>query len=494
MQLQFPKIMMDHLKRVAWEIKNEEQTQEVKLSDAMPDIGRILGTWGQVILRGKEWRGTNMTVTGGVMMWVLYAPEDGSEPRSVESWIPFQMRWDFPQTQRDGMMIVDCALKSVDARSISPRKLLLRSIVSAAGEALEPVSTEIFVPGELPEDVQVHTGSYPVRLLREAGEKTFTLDEEFQLPANCTQAKKLFRCAVVPMITDQKIMADKAVFRGTACLHCLVGCEDGRIQSCDFEMPFSQYAELQREYDPYASLDMIPAVTNLEPELLENGMLRLKAGLVGQYRVYDRPVIQVVEDAYSVHRPLTMQLQELNLPAVLETQRSLLKAEKSLKPDSGDVMDIAFTSAHPSYHRENGRMVLEVPGSFYLLNRTTEGNLQGEMLRWEGTWETEMRDNAELFALSRIAGKALVGVDVACDLALETVTVANTGIPMVTMLELGEPEQPDPNRPSLILRRAGDDTLWKIAKECGTTVQAIREANALTEEPTQDQMLLIPVP
>ena len=28
MQLQFPKIMMDHLKRVAWEIKNEENAIE----------------------------------------------------------------------------------------------------------------------------------------------------------------------------------------------------------------------------------------------------------------------------------------------------------------------------------------------------------------------------------------------------------------------------------------------------------------------------------
>jgi hypothetical protein len=43
------------------------------------------------------------------------------------------------------------------------------------------------------------------------------------------------------------------------------------------------------------------------------------------------------------------------------------------------------------------------------------------------------------------------------------------------------------------LRRAGDEGLWAIAKDYGSTVQAIREANQLTEEPENGQMLLIPI-
>ena len=60
-------------------------------------------------------------------------------------------------------------------------------------------------------------------------------------------------------------------------------------------------------------------------------------------------------------------------------------------------------------------------------------------------------------------------------------------------LELGEENTSDPARPSLILRRAGEADLWEIAKNTGSTVEAIRKANALEAEPRQDQMLLIPV-
>ena len=65
---------------------------------------------------------------------------------------------------------------------------------------------------------------------------------------------------------------------------------------------------------------------------------------------------------------------------------------------------------------------------------------------------------------------------------------------MVTGVEMGEQIKPDPNRPSLILRRAGSQLLWEIAKETGSTVEAIRTANGLKEEPAAGQMLLIPVP
>ena len=73
-------------------------------------------------------------------------------------------------------------------------------------------------------------------------------------------------------------------------------------------------------------------------------------------------------------------------------------------------------------------------------------------------------------------------------------TMNTQGFSMITAMETGEERQPDPNRPSLILRRAGESRLWDIAKSAGSTVEAIRSANGLTGEPNPEQMLLIPVP
>ena len=41
--------------------------------------------------------------------------------------------------------------------------------------------------------------------------------------------------------------------------------------------------------------------------------------------------------------------------------------------------------------------------------------------------------------------------------------------------------------------RAGAESLWELAKASRSTVEAIRQANNLEEEPLDDRMLLIPV-
>ena len=64
---------------------------------------------------------------------------------------------------------------------------------------------------------------------------------------------------------------------------------------------------------------------------------------------------------------------------------------------------------------------------------------------------------------------------------------------MITGLEAGEMEASDPKRPSVILRKPGEKSLWELAKEHGSSAEAIREANGLQEEPDETRMLLIPV-
>ena len=105
MQLQFAKQGISCLRTIKRQVQSQEQTQEIRVSDGMPDIGSIIGAWGQVVLRSKEWQSDGMTITGGTMVWIHYMPEEGGEPQCVESWLPFQMRWSFPETKHDGTIL-----------------------------------------------------------------------------------------------------------------------------------------------------------------------------------------------------------------------------------------------------------------------------------------------------------------------------------------------------------------------------------------------------
>ena len=245
MELQFNKTVIPCLRTVAREVQTQEQTQEVRLSDGMPDVGRVLSSWGQVLLRGKEWRGGGAGASGGIMVWVLYVPEDGSEPRCVETWLPFQIKWDFPDFGRDGTLCVSPLLRSVDARILSARKLMVRATVSVLGQAMVPCEGELYTPAELPEDVYVLKNTYPIQIPAETGEKMFNLDESLTLPASVPELAKVIRYTLNPVLTDSKVVADKLVMRGVANLDLLYRGVDGQLHSWRWEIPFSQYAEVK---------------------------------------------------------------------------------------------------------------------------------------------------------------------------------------------------------------------------------------------------------
>ena len=181
MQLQFQQEACSCLQRPVSQINTQEQTQEIKLPEGMPDIGRVLGAWGQILIRGKEWHSGGAGVSGGVLAWVLYTPEDGSEVRSVDTWIPFQSSWELRDIQRDGVIHIWPLLSGIDARCVSARKIMLRCQISLYGQAFVQTDTMLYLPQQVPEDVQLLKNSYPMLLPKEAGEKQFTVRQALTL-------------------------------------------------------------------------------------------------------------------------------------------------------------------------------------------------------------------------------------------------------------------------------------------------------------------------
>ncbi len=495
MELQFKKSVCTCLDPVLREVQNQEQTLEIKLSESMPDIGRVLSAWGQPVMRSKEWRGGEIALSGGMLVWILYAPEDGTQPRCIDGWIPFQMRWDLPRDVREGQIRISLLPRMVDARSVSARKIMVRAGIGAAAEAYSPMETDVFAPEQNMEGVELLKHTYPLRLPKEAGEKTFLLDEELSFPPSAPEAEKLVYYRMQPEITDQKVLGNKLVFRGKGNLHVLYISEEGQLFSWDFELPFSQFADLEDSFSNDAQAHVLLCPTNLELDLDSEGSLRLKCGLVGQYVVDDMRLLELTEDGYSPGREMTLQMQQLTLPVILESRRENLYGEQNIGGEANTVTDVQFLADYPRQRPLENGISLEVPGFVQMLYYGENGALQSATARWEG--KQELRADADsVIAAMPITTAAEVlpgGMKAKLEVPLQLLTTANQNLPMVTGAELGEAKQPDPQRPSLILRRAGDTGLWDMAKKSDSTIEAIRKANGLEADPVPGQLLLIPV-
>lgn len=490
MELHFSKSICQCLRKVTCQTVSQEQTQELRLPDAMPDIGRVLGSWGQIVIRSKEWRGNGMNVTGGVMAWILYAPEDGSAPQTLDCWIPIQMKWDFPQTQRDGTMCILPSLKGVDARTVSARKLMVRAVVSILGEALEPMEADLYEAPQVPEDISLLKQTYPMVLPLEAGEKSLQMEEQLIFPSSMPPMERILHYGMTPMVAEQKVLANRLVFRGNAGIRMVYMTPDGQIAGWNWELPFSQYTELDRDYGPNAVPWTMPIVTALEIDRDPEGKWMLKAGIAVQYVIQDRIMAELVQDAYSPNRKVTVQMKDLHLPMELDNCKHDLQIRPEWEHPGQRILDAAWYYDQPRHHREGDEMNVEILGQFQVLYQDEEGQLQGTVVRTEDHIPMAISPNTTMDAYMISPG---CGGDLTAEATIHCCFTGQQGLPMVTGLEIGEMVQPDPHRPSLILRRANGEDLWTIAKNCGSTVEAIEKANGLQQAPMPDQMLLIPI-
>ena len=497
MELQFKKSGCQCLDAGVRESRNLEQTQEIKLPDSMPDIGRVLAAWGQCVMRSKEWNTDSIGLIGGMQIWVLYQPEDGSGPRCIDSWIPFQMRWELPEGTPEGKIRIGCMTRFVDARSVAPRKIIVRAGVSSMAEGWVEKEAPVYIPEKMPDGVELLRSIYPVRLPREVGEKAFVMDEDLALPPSAPIPEKILYYTVSPQCTDQKVVGNKVVFRGNGNLHVLFSSEDGQLYSWDFELPFSQFAELDGSYSTDAQADLMVCPNNVELELDDEGHFRLKCALVGQYLVDDLQMLEVVEDAYSTQRDLELHRETLELPVILESRKENLYGEQNVSGDANIAADVRMLTEYPRQRRMGDKVELEIPGSFQVLYYGADGSLQSSTGRWNGSLTLNADENCRIAAMPApgvpraVPGNGNIGVS--NEIPLQLFTTTRQGIPVVTGLNVGEVKKPDSGRPSLILRRAGTDRLWDIAKKTGSTVEDICRANGLEAEPAPDRMLLIPV-
>lgn len=498
MELEFQQTPLHYMNCVVSQVQNSEQTQEIKLADGMPDVGHVIGAWGQPVLRGKEWHDDYFGYSGGMMIWVLYAPEDGAQPQVISSWLPFQMRWDLPEAFRDGHIRICCLPRYVDARSVSPRKIMVRAGMAALGEGYVRETSDLYAPAGERKDIELLINRYPVRLMKEVGEKTFLLDEELSLPESIPTLEKIIYCTLDAKLQDSRVLADKLVFRGVGKLHMVFQSEAGQLHVWDFEIPFSQFAELEISYGHDGQNNIQLGVTNMETEPMEGGRIRLKCGLVAQYLISDKEMVEVAEDAYAPAMEVEKQMQVLGLPVILEEKRANVYAQQDMHGEANVAVDTRFLPDFPSQRKENEEKILNFPGTFQVLYYGADGNLHGNTARWEGSESFPAQENVNLTALpmhpdvqASVNGS---GIQMKAELPVSYLSMGAQEIPMITRIQTGKEILPDPQRPSLIITRCDTERLWDIAKRNGTTVEKIRQANALEGECTPGQLLLIPIP
>ena len=492
MELQFHKETIRCLRETVYDALYQEQTAEMTVPETLPEIGRIVDCFGTILVKTKTVENGAATAAGGIQAGVLYVPEgEQASLERIEVYIPFTVTKKIPAME-DPVLFYWGWLRSIDARFINPRKVLVRvnlgsELTLLSAEELQVSRLDSSHPG-----LACRESTYPMLLPRCAAEKELQIMDEVLIREQGPGADRLLKWTCAAEITESRVIGTKAVFKGSIQLRTLFANEAGEIGTWEGAVPFSQYAELDAEAED-GIVSVQPIFRHLEVDTdgqLDSRRLLLNATLTAQLLVRARVPITLTEDAYCLKGSFAPQWQTLTLNPLLDCTEETVVQTLDLPPEVRRVFDWTVLCDRPALtagSREEVQSNLLVN----LLYHDEDQNIQGKLLRQPLHTELMRTEGASCSCFPSQQGEVqIAGAELRIPMRFQcTVTKQDSYRTLCggTVEEAAEEE-----RPSLIVRR-GKGQLWEIAKKDRSTVEAIKAANHLdTDELTEEQLLLIP--
>ncbi len=390
-------------------------------------------------------------------------------------------------------------MRQADARLVNSRKILFRVDLGCTLDGYEQKELTVYTLQSPPQQLQLRTQTYPVLLPTETSEKSFTLSDELELPSGRAQPTEILSYETRPEVTDCKVVGSKAVFKGNLCLHVLYRNAEGGLGVWERQLPFSQFCDLTGDYEQ-AQMDAQVVVTSAELELdaSDAHRLLLSVGMTAQCVVSDTLTLTLTEDAYAVGAVLEPEWTQYDLECRLDRQKLRDAVRQQIGGEIAGVVDTAVYLDAPYLERDGGAMRVKAPMTLRVLYQDASGALQGTAVKSER--RSKRRSAKTRGALRRRlpAGAACRRLRMArrrgrrsrsaCHAALRSSfgrSAAARSSFAPSAIRGGPPSSCAPR---------GRESVWEIAKQYGTTVQAVKEANHLDSELVEEgQLLLIPM-
>ena len=473
-------------------VTTHEETTETTLPDYCATASRILEAAGQLLVREKQ--ASEGIVRGEARVTVLYLSEETEGLQSVTVAVPFTCELSDPKLRECQMLQVHSRLLLCEAKPITGRRLYLRVIpeltVLGFGQKQLRFCCEARGKG-----LQVRKRGQELCLLAAAEERSCTTAQEFDGGAD--QAEEILLSRMVPSITGCQQIGSKLAVKGELCVSAMLRLADRKLRETVQTVPFSQI------------LDGFTAVENgtwqVEAETAEWDLRLVRSeggcrmGLTARitFRVfaYQRREISYVTDLYSTCQALTAETETVRFSRRCSPVCAREWAEELLESGGGTLFAYvtAFDCGGVIVRCDGGRTELSATVRMRILYQDESGApVTAERSRELSTTVEATPDAAWLSCgiaeLRGSAGTCQVRVPV-CFYGL---TGEETELQTVTAVK--ESEESQETRPSLVLRRARcGECLWDMAKQHGSSEEAIRQCNHMEDDSLPEGMLLIPV-
>lgn len=500
MELMLNKQGVDCFEEIVRETIRKEETLDSVVPDTMPDIAEIISTSGLVLIRSKDVADGKIRLEANVAAKIVYTPEGGGAAQCLNVTVPVSLALDNDKIDSYCKCCAKIMLLSADTRALNPRKVLVRTEVTAIISCYKPGRVELCAAPE--------GGIEHVNLLEKeeyitpamcVSEKSFVITDEHQIPASKAPVAEVLGTRVCLVVEETKSVGSKIVIKGSAKTQILYNPENGAMCCVEFITGFSQIVETDMVIeDPYTDLSLVlsGAYVDIKPE---SGcrVLSMELHVLAQFVVSEKRVLKCLTDAYSNTHNIDVSASTLSSKVV---EREIAVSDTIHETVETPVQAVELIDFFTGFGVTSvSGNEITVPVTMNLIYTGADGAIHSHRKRIEAKTTMEIDGGEELGVLCVNCGNVYAtvvsgAVEMRISLDIRAAAYMQKTIDYICDVTVSaEANESNSDRPSIVLKMVSNtDDLWEIAKEYGSTIEAITEANELNFEDIWEKYILIP--
>lgn len=473
--------------------------------DSKPDILNTICTSGVVCIYKKEVLEEKVRIDGNINTYIMYMADDSKDKvRGLTTSLDFSESIQIANCKEGMNCKLNTKLKSIEAKVINGRKVGIKAAIEIEINIYSNEEVEIVNNVQNAEDIQILKEDLKVNSLVGMGDTKIYAKDTVNID-NVDNLAEILKADVAIGEKDVKISYNKILTKSEASIKIMYLTEDNRINNITAKIPVVGFIDIPNVTEENMC-DVDYEIKNivLKPNSAEEHSIYIELEISAAATVYEEKEINLIQDLYSPSENLTFNKKRITTITNKKTIRETKQVREKVNIEEIENRSIIDVDVVPMIEKENqlnnkinyeGELELR----FILSNSDLQVDNRVVKIPFNYTVEEQCGDdninrNMEMEITNQdfiVQEGGVVNSNIDITMNLNSYRSANMNIIDEIQTD-GEREAEDYSILMYIVKK--DDTLWKIAKRFGSTVEDIARINGIEDENKiyPDQKLFIP--
>ena len=461
--------------------------------DSKPDILNTISTSGMVCVYKKEVLDGKVRVDGNINTYIMYMADDEKDKiRGINTTLDFSETIQIPNVNDEMSCKVTTNLKSIEAKVINGRKVGIKAMVDIE---VNVYSNEVIaIVNSIPdaEGIQMLQESLMVNSLVGTGDNKIFAKDTININVEDNLAE-ILKAGVKIGNKDVKISYNKVLTKADAEVKILYLTEDNRIGEVKANVPIVGFIDIQ-DVNEENICDVNYEMRNivLKPNSTEEHSIYVEIEVGVFVNVFEEKEISLIQDLYSPIENLEFNQRKVMTISDKKMVSDILQIrEKVNLDDFGDknIIDVDVIPKIEKEHRKENKIIYEgeLEINFILANGDLQVETRSVTVPFDYSIDNfENSENLvtemEVFVKNQdfiVQDAGVVNCNIDLEMCMNSYKTSNLNV-IDEIQTNGEREEEDYSIIMYIVKKG--DTLWKIAKKFGSTVDDIARTNGIEDE------------